>query len=166
MRTFRAIILTAAMTAAMLGALVSGAQAAPGGHAKGDVTAYRLGSGPYSLSVNASGTPNKASGGFIYTEPSGYFVSGKVTCYYQEGNRAVMTGPVTRERNPDNNTEAFVIWVMDGPSPINRNPEGFDVTGTSLSAAADCRNNFPLDRFDRPPPPEYYVVTSGDISVR
>lgn len=74
-----------------------------------------------------------------------------------------MTGPVTKESNADNDTEAFVVWVMDGNSSTG-NREGFDVAGTILSAAADCQHNFPLDRFDSQPP-EYYVVTSGDIRV-
>ncbi len=87
-----------------------------------------------------------------------------MTCYYQEGKRAVLTGPVRKEENPTVGTEALVVWVMDGTSTAG-NPEGFDVAGTSLSAAADCQQNFPLDRFD-PKPPEYYVVTSGDIRVR
>jgi hypothetical protein len=157
------MMLTAALMALWVGTQATGAHAADGGRAQGNVTAERAGSGPYSLKFKASGDPNKATGEFTYREPSGYTVTGKVTCYYQEGNRAVMTGPVTKERNPDNDTEAFVVWVMDGSSSTG-NPEGFDVAGTIISAAADCQDNFPLDRFDSQPP-EYYIVTSGDIRV-
>ena len=80
-----------------------------------------------------------------------------------------MTWPVIYGSHSSPETEAFVVWIMDGPSPTPGNPEGFDVAGTILSAAADCKNNFPLDRFDVQDPltgqPMYYVRTRGDIVV-
>jgi len=161
-RTTLAVMLAAVLT----GSIATGASAS----AKGKVTATRAGSSPFYLKFRASGIPTDARGQFSYQEPSGYTISGEVTCYYQEGNRAVMTGPVTEETPFSTGTEALVVWVMDGPSAITGNPEGFDVAGTSLTAAADCENNFPVDRFDFVDPlmggVMYYVRTNGDIVIR
>jgi hypothetical protein len=165
MRIIRLVVPAAMLAAVFYGSTATGALAS----AAGDVTATRSGMSPFYLTFAASGTPSHAQGGFRYKEPGGYTVTGKVTCYYQKGKRAVMTGPVTNESLPVG-TEAFVVSVMDGTSPISGNPEGFDVAGTSLSAAADCKNNFPLDNFDYRDPftnsPVYYLRTSGDIVVR
>ena len=162
MRTVRATVLTVLLTAVTVGFAATGAYAS----AEGAVTGLRgEGDTTAQLSFKASGTPTQAKGHFTYQEPRGYTVKGKVTCYYQEGNRAVLTGPV-REKPFTTGTEAFVIWVMDGPSTSTGNPEGFDVAGTSLSGAADCQNNFPLDRFDFLDPSQYFVVTSGDIRIQ
>ena len=158
MRRFKALFLIAVLAVATAAIGATGAHAATVGHATGDVTADRLGNGPFYLKFTASGNPASANGTFTYREPTGYTVSGKVTCFYEQGNRAVMTGPVTKEKNPDANTEALVVWVSA------ENPKAFDVAGTILTAAADCQNNFPLDRFDNPNV-SYYAVTSGNIRV-
>jgi hypothetical protein len=138
------------------------------GNAKGNVTAQRGSSGqfggPFSLTFSAGGTEKKANGTFTYREPQGYTVSGKVTCYHQEGTRAVFTGPVTKERNPDNNTASFVVWVTDNDPALNGR-DAFDVAGGAL-LGPDCGTNFPLDRFDDVFVQEsLYYVTSGNIVV-
>ena len=80
--------------------------------AQGKITAQRVGTGPFSLSFSAGGSPTKAHGHFTYQEPQGYTVSGKVTCYFQEDARAVFTGPVTKEANPDNDTQSLSSWSL------------------------------------------------------
>lgn len=136
--------------------------------AVGNVTAQRGPSGefggPFSLNFSAGGTESKAHGKFTYREPQGYTVSGKVTCYHQEGSRAVFTGPVTKERNPDNNTGSFVVWVTDN-DPALGGRDAFDVGG-GVPLGPDCAN-FSLGRFDNPfVQPSLYYVTSGNIVVR
>lgn len=62
MRTLRAMMLTAALMALWVGTQATGAHTGAGGRAQGNVTAERAGSGPYSLSFKASGTPNQGHG--------------------------------------------------------------------------------------------------------
>jgi hypothetical protein len=129
------------------------------GFATGNVTAQRAENSPYKLKFEAGGTPTKAHGTFTYTEPFGYTVSGKVTCYHQEGNRAVFTGPVTKEANPDNNTESFVIFVED-----NGGSDVFYVAGGVLLGPI-C-GEFTFDLFDDEENRDsLYKVTSGNIVV-
>ena len=133
--------------------------------AQGKITAQRVGTGPFSLSFSAGGSPTKAHGHFTYQEPQGYTVSGKVTCYFQEDARAVFTGPVTKEANPDTDTQSFVVMVTDG-DPALAGADAFDVAGGGL-LGPDCPTNFPLERFDDPAVQQsLYYVTSGDIVVR
>ena len=153
MSTTRLTVVIALLTSVTFGVGATSALAS----AKGNVTAARAGTGPFSLKFNAGGTTTKAHGQFTYREPQGYTVSGKVTCYYQEGNMAVFTGPVTKEQNPDNNTEAFVVWVTDGGGGQG-NGDNFDVAGGGL-VGSECATNFGLHAGD-------YIVTSGDIVVR
>jgi hypothetical protein len=92
------------------------------------VTATRSGS-TFSLTFKASGTPTDAKGRMTYTEPSGYTFSGDVTCYYQQGNMAVMTGRVTEEKPFSTGTTGPILrpevaavlfdWlaVLDKPEP-------------------------------------------------
>jgi hypothetical protein len=164
MRTAGLTVLIVLLIAVTVGVGATGAFAS----AKGNVTAQRGPSGefggPFSLSFNAGGTPTKAHGHFTYAEPQGYTVSGKVTCYHQEGTRAVFTGPVTKERNPDNNTTSFVVLVADGGFGFGAG--AFDVGGGAL-LGPDCPTNFPLDHFDDfEVQQSLYYVTSGNIVVR
>jgi hypothetical protein len=138
------------------------------GFARGNVTAQRGPSGefggPFQLKFSAGGTPTNAHGTFTYQEPQGYTVSGQVTCYHQEGNRAVFTGPVTKEANPDNNTGSFVVWVADN-DPSLGGRDAFDVAG-GANLGPGCATDFPLDRFDNEDVQEsLYYVTSGNIVV-
>jgi hypothetical protein len=155
MQRVRVTLLIVLLTAVMVGTGTTSAFAST----KGNVTAERSGSGPFELRFNAGGTPTKAHGTFTYQEPAGYTVSGKVTCYHQEGNRAVFTGPVTKEANPDNNTGSFVIWVED-----NGGSDAFNVAG-GANLGPGCATDFPLDIFDDDEA-DLYRVTSGNIVVR
>jgi hypothetical protein len=75
----------------------------------------------------------------------------------------VFTGPVTKE-DPDNNTEAFVIWVTDN-DPSLGGQDAFDVAAGGLPLPS-C-TEFSLDRFDDEEQQEdLYYVTSGDIVVQ
>lgn len=70
------------------------------GFATGNVAAHREPleefPDPFKLKFAAGGTPTKADGTFTF--PGAWRLHGqcKVTCYHQEGNRAVFTGPVTK----------------------------------------------------------------------
>ncbi len=120
--------------------------------------------GPFQLKFKAGGT-TRAHGTFAYREPGGYTVSGRVTCYHQEGHRAVFTGPVTDEANPDNDTESFVVWVADN-DPALGGRDAFYVAGGAL-LGPDCAENFPLDIFDNTSIQEsLYYVTRGQIIIR
>jgi hypothetical protein len=162
MQRVRVTLLIVLLTAVMVGTGTTSAFAST----QGKVVAQRSEvDGSFELKFNAGGTPIEAHGHFTYQEPGGYTVKGKVTCYHQEGNRAVFTGPVTKEANPDNNTEAFVIWVADNDASLG-GQDAFDVAGIG-PVGPNCAENFPLDRFDDEDVQEsLYYVTSGNIVVR
>jgi hypothetical protein len=135
----------------------------PSNFATGNVTAHREGNGPYQLKFSAGGTPTNAHGTVTYQEPAGYTFSGKVTCYHQEGGRAVFTGPVTKEANPDNNTVSFVVWVTDNDPFLGQ--DAFDVAG-GANLGPGCATDFPLDRFDDEEAQEsHYYLDRGNIIV-
>jgi len=171
MPKLRATLLAVLLAAVMFATQGSSATAHPAHKvaAHGNVKAERgptgESGGPFKLRFKASGTTTEARGHFAYTEPSGYTLRGDVTCYYQVGNRAVFTGPVTYEANPDNNTESIVIWVADNDPGLGGR-DAFDVAGGAL-LGPDCDQNFPLDRFDDAGvQASLYYVTKGNIVVR
>lgn len=88
MRSARLTVWTAMLTAGIFALGAADARAS----AKGQVIAQRVGDGPFSPSFNAGGTPTNAHGRFKYGDYLGNTISGKVTCYFQEGSRAVFTG--------------------------------------------------------------------------
>jgi len=165
MQKIRLTVLTVLLSTVIVGAGASSAFAST----DGKVSAQRGPSGefggPFGLTFKADGTATKAKGNFTYTEPGGYTVSGKVTCYHQEGNRAVFTGPVTKEANPNNHTGSFVVWVADN-DPSLGGRDAFDVGGGALLGPG-CAENFPLNRFDDAGVQQsLYYVTGGNIVVK
>ena len=137
------------------------------GFATGDVTTQRGPSGEFGsgdkLKFSAGGTPTQADGTVRYKESTGYTFSGEVTCYYQEGNRAVFTGPITKE-TAGHDSGSFVVWVADN-DPSLGGRDAFDLA-TGANVGPGCATDFPLDRFDDEGVQEslYYVI-KGNIVV-
>ena len=133
---------------------------APG---QGDCATRR--DGPVLAQLQRGRQPDEGARPFHLSGASRIHVSGKVTCYFQEATRAVFTGPVTKEANPDNDTQSFVVMVTDG-DPALAGADAFDVAGGGL-LGPDCPTNVPARAVRRSGCEQsLYYVTSGDIVVR
>jgi hypothetical protein len=119
----------------------------------------------------AGGSTTAGLGTYLYRESSGYTVTGRVTCYHQEtalsgGRRAVISGPVLTERNPDLNTPAFTFLIADDNPVLPFGGDAFQVFSGGNEGSA-CATNNPLSLFDDPEfQPDLLYVTRGSITIR
>jgi hypothetical protein len=119
----------------------------------------------------AGGSTTAGTGTYLYRESSGYTVTGTVTCYHQEtaltgGRRAVISGPVRTERNPDNNTPAFTFLIADDNPVLPFGGDAFQVFAGANEGSA-CATNNDLSLFDDPDfHTDLLYVTHGTIVIR
>ena len=139
MRSVRYLAITAAAVVALMGTAGIGvASAKANGSAE-------LANGT-ELAFHASGTPRKNSGGFESYGSSLGYISGKVSCYTEDGTTAAFTATITKATDTSLIGHPITFWLVDGPT----DQFGYLLdTKTCTGLAQNLQN-----------------VTEGDIQIR
>lgn len=93
---------------------------------------------PLYLGFSAAGTPTSASGAVTYVNGSGKYFAGDVTCYYQSGKEAGISGTVTAS-----NYGALPAYFFIQVSQTANAVQVADPTITTKPNCANLAHNYP-----------------------